>query len=274
MFSSLYGSCKHIFFQFSRNFEADGAGTRSTNIEDRGQGMFGGSSRSDAFVLALLRFLTQVESWHVIAAGTAGTALCVIFGRTSTFGLIGATLCGVVAVAGVTHMWRSFGAPRQVAAVIARTVGAQGGDDAVDWKFEDPRTIFAHSRHPGDALWIEGIRIFAQNLSSRPLTNLRAVVRSHRAGREMKMNLILDDRQLEGSEPQTVPARSDFSLLYMIPSALSGRASGMPAAQFVPAFGDLNFTLFARLVSVPEIEQQLLRIEQEGDNAAPAPGQP
>jgi hypothetical protein len=232
-------------------------------------------------MLAVLQFLTQAESWHVVAAGTAGAALCIIFGRTTTFGLIGATLCGAVALAGATHMWRSFGAPRQVPAVMARTVGAQGGDDDVDWKFEDPRTIFLYARHPGDALWVDGIRIFAKNLSNRPLTNLRAVVRSCQAGREMKMNLVLDDRQLEGSEPQIVPAKSDFSLLYMIPSAVSDRMSGIPAAQFVPAFGDLNFTfrygtnqMFARLVSAPEIEQQLLRIEQEDNNAAPAPRRP
>jgi hypothetical protein len=135
----------------------------------------------------------------------------------------------------------------------------------VDWKFEDPRTIFLHARHPGDALWVDGIRIFAKNLSNRPLTNLRAVVRSYQAGRAMTMNLVLDDRQLDGNEPQTVPAGSEFSLLYIIPSVIGDRASGMPAAQIVPAFGDLNFTfrydpnqMFARLVSAPEIEQQLL----------------
>jgi hypothetical protein len=139
---------------------------------------------------------------------------------------------------------------------------------------------FLHSRRPGDALWIDGIRIFAKNLSNRPLTNLRAVVRSYQAGGEMKMNLVLD-RQLDAGEPQTVPAGSEFALLYMIPAALDGRVSGIPAAQFVPAFGDLHFTsrydtnqIFARLVSVPQIEQQLLRIEREDDNAAPAPTRP
>jgi hypothetical protein len=93
----------------------------------------------------------------------------------------------------------------------------------------------------------------------------------------MKMNLVLDDRQLEDSEPQTVPASSDFSLLYIIPSALGDRVSGIPAAQFVPTFGDLNFTfrydtnqMFARLVSVPEIEQKLSLIEHEDVHAAPA----
>jgi len=227
-------------------------------------------------MLAVLRFLMHIESWHLVAAGATGAALCIIFGRTSTFGLIGATLCGAVALAGATNIWRSFGAARQVAVVTARTVGAQGESDDVEWRFEDP-TIFLHSRRSGDALWIDGIRIFAKNLSNRPLANLRAVVRSHQAGREMKMDLVLDDRPLDGSEPQTVPAGSDFSLLHMIPSALDDRLSGIPAAQFVPAFGDLNFMfkydtnqMFARLVSVPEIEQQLLRLEHQDDNAAPA----
>jgi hypothetical protein len=243
--------------------------------------MSGGSWRLGAFMLAVLRFLTQIESWHLVAAGTAGAALCIIFGRTTTFGLVGATLCGAAALAAAADMWRSFGASRQAAVVMARTVGARGGDDDVDWIFEDPHTIFLHSRRPGDALWIDGIRIFAKNLSNRPLTNLRAVVRSHQAGREMKMNLVLDDRQLDGGEPQTVPAKSDFSLQYIIPSALDGRVSGIPAAQFVPAIGELNFMfgydtnqMFARLVSVPEIEQQLLRIEQEDDNAEPAASRP
>jgi hypothetical protein len=172
--------------------------------------MSGGSSRSDAFMLAVLQFLTRVKSWHVVAAGTAGAAVCIIFGHTTIFGLVGATLCGAVALAAVTHMWRSFGAPRQLPTVMARTVGAQGGDDDVDWKFEDPRTIFLHARHPGDALWVDGIRIFAKNLSNRPLTNLRAVVRSYQAGRAMTMNLVLDDRQLNGNEPQTVPAGSEI----------------------------------------------------------------
>jgi hypothetical protein len=216
--------------------------------------MSGGSAWLDAFMFAMLRFLAHIESWHLVAAGVAGAALCIVFGRTNPFGLIGATLCGAVALAGAANMWRSFGAPRQVAVVMARTVGAQGGYDDV--------------------------RIFAKNLSNRPLTNLRAVVRSYQAGGEMKMNLVLD-RQLDAGEPQTVPAGSEFALLYMIPAALDGRVSGIPAAQFVPAFGDLHFTsrydtnqIFARLVSVPQIEQQLLRIEREDDNAAPAPTRP
>jgi hypothetical protein len=243
--------------------------------------MSGAATRLDTFMLAVLQFLAQVESWHLVAAGFAGAALCMIFARATTFGLIGATLCGAVALAGATDMWRSYGAPRPVAVVTAKTVGAQGADDDVEWKFEDPRTIFLHSRRPGDALWIDGIRVFAKNPANRPLTHLTAVVWSYQAGREMKMNLVLDDRQLDGSEPQTVPAGSEFSLLYIIPSALGDRMSGTPAAQFVPTFGDLNFTfrfdtnqIFARLVSVPQIEQQLERIEREDGNAAPAPARP
>jgi hypothetical protein len=249
------GSCKH-HFAFLEDRGLDGAGTRLTGIQNRG-------------MLAVLQLLTLIESWHLVAAGGAGAVLCMIFGRTTPFGLIGAALCGVVALAGATDIWRSFGAPRQVAVVMARTVGAQGGDDDVEWKFENPHTIFLHSRRPGDALWIDGIRIFAKNLSDRPLTNLRAAVRSHRAGTEMKMNLVLDNRQLDGSEPQIVPGRSDFSLLYLIPSRLDDRAFGIPAAQFAPTFGDLSFMfrydtnqMFARLVSVPEIERQLSQIER------------
>jgi hypothetical protein len=247
----------------------------------KSKAVMSGSSRSEAFMLAVLQFLAQIRAWHVVAAGLAGVSLCIIFGRTTVVGLVGATLCGAVAVAGAAGMWRSFGAKHKVGVVMARTVGAPGGDDDVEWRFQDPRTIFLHSRRLGDSLWIDGIRIFAKNLSDRPLTNLSAIVRSHQAGREMTMNLVLDDRQLDGSEPQTVPARSGFSLLYMIPSVRDDQVSGIAAAQFVPTLGDLNFTfrydtnqMFARLVSVREIEQQLSRIDHEDDNAAPIPTRP
>jgi hypothetical protein len=180
-------------------------------------------------MIAVLQFLTRIESWHLVAAGIAGAALCIGFGRAATLGLVGATLCGSVALAGLVAMWRSNGAPRQIAIVTARTVGAPGGDDDVEWKFEDPRSIFLHSRRPGDALRIDGIQVFAKNLSDRPLSNLTAVVRSHQAGREMKMSLVLDDRQVDASEPQTVPPKSEFSLLYIIPSMLDDRVSGIPA---------------------------------------------
>ena len=229
-------------------------------------------------MLTVLQLLAQTQSRHLVAAGTLGAALCIMFGRTTIFGLVGATLCGAVALAGAMQMWRSIGASHQAPVVMAKTVGAQDGDDDVDWKFQDPHTIFLHSRRPGRTLWIDGIRIFAKNLSNRPLTNLRAVVRALQTGREMKMHLVLDHRQLDGSEPQTVPAKSDFSLLYMIPPALDDRVSGIPATQFVPAFGDLNFMfgydadqMFARLVSVREIERQLSRIDHEDDDAASMP---
>jgi hypothetical protein len=52
------------------------------------------------------------------------------------------------------------------------------------------------------------------------------------------------------------------------------RVPGLPAGEFLQVFGDLHFMfgydtnqMFARLVSVAEIEQQLSRIERE-------PGQP
>jgi hypothetical protein len=83
---------------------------------------------------------------------------------------------------------------------------------------------------------------------------------------------------LNAGEPQTVPPRAEFSLLYMIPSMLDDRESGIPADQFRQAFGDLYFTfrydtnqMFAPLVSVPEIEQQLSRIEREAASPLPAP---
>lgn len=229
-------------------------------------------------MLSLLQFLAQLQARDLFAAGIAGAALFVIVDRTNFLNLVGATLCGAVALAGAMDRWRSDGAPRQIAMVTARTVGAPGGDDDVKWKFDDPRSIFLHSRRPGDALWIDGIRIFAKNLSARPLNNLSAVVRSYKAGRDMKMNLVLDDQPVDLSKPQTVPPQTQFALMYVIPAMRDGRASGIPAAQFVRAFGDLDFMfgydtrqMFARRVSVAEIEQQLRRIEQADGDALPVP---
>jgi len=236
------------------------------------------SSWWGVFMLSVLYFLARIESWHLVAGGVTGAVLCIGLGRTTTLRLVGATLCSSVALAGVAAMWRSYAAPRQIAVVTARTIGARGGDDAVEWKFEDPRSIFLHSRRPGDALWIEGIRIFAKNLSDRPLNNLTAVVRSRTGGKDMKMYLVRDDRQVGASDSLTVPSKSEFLLLYIIPSMLDDRVSGIPADQFLRAFGDLDFMfgydtnqMFSRLVSVPEIEQQLLRIEREDGNALPTP---
>ena len=93
------------------------------------------------------------------------------------------------------------------------------------------------------------------------------------------MNLALDDRRLDVGEAQTVPPKSKFSMMHVIPSMLEDGASGIPATQFVRAFGDLDFTFgydtnqtFSRLLSIPEIEQQILRIERESDGALPAKG--
>jgi hypothetical protein len=70
---------------------------------------------------------------------------------------------------------------------------------------------------------------------------------------------------------------SAFSLLSIIPATLDDRVRGVPAAQFLRGFGDLEFIfgydtrqMFTRLVAVPEIEQQLLRIERAERDAAPA----
>jgi hypothetical protein len=85
----------------------------------------------------MLPFLAQIQSWH-LAAGLAGAALCIGLGRTAVLALIGATLCGAIALTGIVDMWRSYGAPDRIVIVAARTVGASGGDGDVDWKFEDP----------------------------------------------------------------------------------------------------------------------------------------
>jgi hypothetical protein len=240
--------------------------------------MSGDPSWSSDFMLSMLQLLIQIRARDVVVASLAGAALLLLIDRPTILSLTGATLCGAVALTGAWEIWRSYDAPRQIAMVTARTVGAPGGDDDVEWMFEDPRSIFLHSRRPGDVPWIDGIRIFAKNLSARPLSNLSAVVRSHKAGRDMRMIVVLDDRQMDAGEPQTVPPMSAFSLRYVIAAAPDDRVTGIPAAQFLRAFGDLEFMfgyntrqMFTRLVSVPEIEQQLLRIEREARAAVPAP---
>ena len=222
-------------------------------------------------MLSVLQFLVRIEPWHLLAAGIAGVALCIGFGRTSIMGWIGATLCGAMALAGAAQMWNSYAAPPRIAVVTAKTVGSPGGDDRVEWRFADPHSIFLYSRHPGDALRIDGIKVLAKNFSDRPLSNLRAVVRSYKAGREMKMSLALDGRQVDAGEPQSVPPKSEFSLQYVIPSMVDERVPGLPEGEFLRVFGDLSFMfgydtnqMFARLVSVAEIEQQLSRIEEAG----------
>jgi hypothetical protein len=94
---------------------------------------------SGDLALAMLLFLAQIQSWHLVAAGVAGAALCIGLRRTIVLALIGATLCGAVARAGIVDMWRSRGAPDRIVIVAARTVDASGGDGDVDWKFEDPQ---------------------------------------------------------------------------------------------------------------------------------------
>jgi hypothetical protein len=242
--------------------------------------MSGDASWLGVVALAMLQLLAQIRSWHLIAAGMVGAALCLGFGRTATLGLVGAAFCVAVALTGVVDMWRSHGPPRE-AIVMARTVGAPGGDDQVEWKFDDPRSIFLHSRRAGEALWIDGIRVLAKNPSDRPLHNLSAVVRSYAAGKEMKLSLIVNGRLLDSGEAQSVPPQSEFSLLHVIPSMLDEPRTGVPAGQFPRTFGDLYFTfsydinqIFARLVSMPEIERQILRIEQENALPAPSDGPP
>ena len=163
-------------------------------------------------------------------------------------------------------MWRSHAAPDHVAIVTASTIGAPGGDDVVEWKIDAPYSIFRVSRQSGDLLRIDGIEIHARNLSDRPLRNLRAVVRSYLGQKEIKLQLVLADRQVSAGESQTVPPSSEFSLLYLIPATPGGGAPGAPAGQFLWTFGDLYFNvgydtnqMFTRLISVDEMDRQLSR---------------
>jgi hypothetical protein len=247
-------------------------------MQYRGQ-MSANSSWWDAFTLSLLQLLLQIEAWHLIAAGLVGTALCIFLGRSSTFGLVGATLCASVAIAAAATMWRSEGPPRQIA-VMARTVGAPGADDVVEWRFDAPYSIFLVSRRSGDLLWVDGFRIYAKNSSDRPLGNLTAVLRSYPGPKEIKLQLVLADRQVSASESQTVPPNSEFSLLYLIPATSDAGAPGISARQFLRNFGDLYFNvrydtnqMFSRLISVAEMDRQLSRLAQEmGDALPPSPG--
>jgi hypothetical protein len=239
--------------------------------------MSGNSSWRDALVLSMLQLLIQIEAWHLIAAGIIGAAVCIILGRTTTLGLVGATLCGAVAIAATFTMWRSQGSRDHAGIVTASTVGAPGGDDMVEWKIDAPYSIFLAFRRSGGLLWIDGIQIHARNSSDRPLRNLTAVLRSYLGQKEMKLQLVLAGRRVSASEAQTVPPNSEFSLLYPIPAMPGGGARGLPADQFLHAFGDLYFNvgydinqMFARLISVDEMDRQLSRIGREIGNASPS----
>jgi hypothetical protein len=153
--------------------------------------------------------------------------------------------------------------------LLAATTWWNGRSDA-------PHSIFLASRR-GDLLWIDGIRIQARNSSDRPLRNLKAFVRSYLGPKEIKLQLVLAGRQVSASESQLVPPNSEFSLLYLIPAMPDASAPGVPAGQFLQAFGDLYFNvgydtnqMFARLVSVAEMEQQLSRLERDVWNAVSA----
>ena len=238
--------------------------------------MDGDSPWWSGLALALLGFLTQVRPWHMIAAGIVGAAICIIVGRARTTGLVGAAVCVAVAAAGIALEWRSSRAPQYIPIVTARTVGAQGGDDPVDWKLTEPYSLLLHSRRPDDGLWIDGIQIFAKNLSDRPLENLTASVGPHSGDKKMKMTLELNGRRVDWSEAQTVPAKSDFSLVYVISSTVDDRTQGMSAEQFLRDFGNLYFSvrydinqIFARSFSAAEIERKIAVIEQDAGNAGP-----
>jgi hypothetical protein len=95
-------------------------------------------------------------------------------------------------------MWRSQGSPRQFT-VTAQTVGASGGDDVVEWKIDAPYSIFLASRRSGGLSRIDGIQIHAKNLSDRPLRNLTAVLRPNFGQKEIKLQLVLADRQVSAA---------------------------------------------------------------------------
>jgi hypothetical protein len=284
MFSSFAGGGKHKFHWRARRQFRVKRGDRFASCYEQSKSsaviegrMFENSSWWDALALSVLNLLIQIEAWHLIAAGLIGAALCVVLGRAATLGLVGATLCGAVAIAAAATMWRSQGPSDRVVIVTASTVAAPGGDDLVEWKIDAPYSIFLASRRSGGLLWIDGIQIHAKNLSDRPLRNLTAVLRPNFGQKEIKLQLVLADRQVSARESQSVPPDSEFSLLYLIPAMSGGGAPGLPAGQFLHTFGDLHFTvrydtnqMFARLISADEEDRQLAQLEQEVGNGLPA----
>jgi len=223
--------------------------------------------------LSILQFLVLFRPWHLILAGLGGIALCLAATRASIAGIVAAVPFGAIALLGLAWEWRAHTAPRSFPIVVARTVDAPGGDDSVEWKFDPPHTIFRYSRRPDGELWIEAIEIAGTNLSERSLQNTTAKMtpfaRSEKRGEAVRMHLIVDGRKLPFSEPQIIPARSDFALVYPVPQT-DGTASGMPFGRFEEAFGDLHFIfrydtgqMFSRLVTVAEMKDTLRRLVEK-----------
>jgi hypothetical protein len=122
--------------------------------------------------------------------------------------------------------------------------------------------------------WYPDLR---QDSSDRPLGNLTAILRSYLGPKEIKLQLVLADRQVSASESQTVPPNSEFSLLYLIPATSDASAPGVPVRQFSRTFGDLYFNvrydtnqMFSRLISMAEMDGQLSRLAQGVGDALPA----
>jgi len=227
------------------------------------------SRQLNTIALFFLRlFLLALRPWRLALFGLGGAALCVGLGDGNTAARAAAVLFLALALWGLWWQWRWQRTPRSPPIVSARTVAALDGDDEVEWKFDEPSTIFLHSRRPGEALWIEGIRLPAANRSGRPLNNLVASVKCRPRGERFRLTLAVCNRELAPDEPQTVPPLSEFSLTCLFPARDGQTRPGMSVDHFLREVDSLLFVfrydtgqMFARPVSDDDIKRQIARLE-------------
>jgi hypothetical protein len=200
-------------------------------------------------MVRLLAMLAQLQPWHLIA-----------------FGVVGVIVCATIGLTGVLWAWRSGNGERYVFVVSARIVPDRDEAGPVEWKFDQPNSIFDYSRR-GDALWIEGLEFRAINRTGQPLQNPVARVRADRMDKDVALNLAIGDAWIDLSKGFIISPGIEFGLVSKFD--IKKKPDGVPADQFQEKFGGLTFIFsydggdsFTRYFTPDEIEQQILTIKR------------
>lgn len=201
-------------------------------------------------MVRLLAVLAQLQPWHLITFGVLGTIVCVTIGLT-----------------GVLWAWRSSNGERPVFVVSSRIVPDHDEAGPIEWKFDQPHSIFDYSRR-GDAMWIEGFEFRAVNRTGQLLKNPLARVRADRMDKEVLLNLAIGDTRIDLSKGFIISPGREFGLVSRFD--IQKDPAGILADQFLERFGGLTFTFshdggesFTRCFSPHEIEQHISAIKRE-----------